>query len=166
MSEHSIIPGPDTARAYRDALGCFGTGVTVVTTLTENGPMAMTANSFTSVSLDPALVLWCPAIASPRHDAFVRAAHYTFHVMAENQQPLATHFAQTGTDFTGIDWQPDATGTPVLSGCLARFSCALKEVHGCGDHSIIIGQVQQATFRAGSGLMFKRGQYGGFAGLD
>lgn len=85
--------------------------------------------------------------------------------MAEDQQPLATHFAQTGTDFTGIDWHPDAAGTPTLPGCLARFACTLTKVHDCGDHSIIIGQVQQATFRAGSGLMFKRGQYGGFAEL-
>lgn len=60
MSEHSITPGPDTARAYHDALGCFGTGVTVVTALTENGPLAMTAKSFTSVSLNPALVLCVP----------------------------------------------------------------------------------------------------------
>ncbi|MFT7595560.1 MAG: flavin reductase (DIM6/NTAB) family NADH-FMN oxidoreductase RutF [Paracoccaceae bacterium] len=166
MSEHTILPGPDTARAYRDALGCFGTGVTVVTTQTATGPLAITANSFASVSLDPALVLWCPAKASPRHDAFITAERYIFHVMSEDQQPLATHFAQTGTDFTGIDWQPDATGTPVLPGCLARFACTRWDVHDGGDHSIIIGQVQQATYRAGSGLMFKRGQYGGFAGLD
>jgi len=166
MSEHSFTPGPDTARAYRDALGCFGTGVTVVTTRTDAGPLAMTANSFTSVSLDPALVLWCLAKASPRHNAFITATHYTFHVMAKNQQPLATHFSQTGTEFAGIAWQPDATGTPILPGCLARFSCALRDVHDGGDHSIIVGQVMQASFRPGAGLMFKRGQYGGFAGLD
>ncbi len=166
MSYLDIIPGPDTARTYRDALGCFGTGVTVVTTQTDDGPLAMTANSFASVSMDPALVLWCPATASPRHGAFVAARRYAIHIMAQDQQSLAIHFARTGTVFTGIDWTPDDHGIPILSGCLARFDCRLKQVHDGGDHSIVVGQVTRAVLRPGMGLMFKRGQYGGFAGLD
>jgi len=167
MPEQTLIPGgPGTARAYREALGCFGTGVSVVTTETGNGPVAITANSFGSVSLDPALVLWCAARASPRHDAFTGAGNYTIHVMAEDQQPLATHFARTGTDFDGVGWEPDSNGTMHLAGCLARFECRQTHVHVAGDHSIIIGDVTRAWYRSGSGLMFKRGQYGGFAGLD
>ena len=166
MPEQTLIPGPDTARAYRDALGCFGTGVSVVTTLTANGPMAITANSFASVSLDPALVLWCAAKASPRHAAFAQAQSYMIHVMAEDQQPLATHFARTGVDFDAVDWQCDEQGTWHLPGCLARFECSRTQDHDAGDHTIIVGQVTRAWFRSGSGLMFKRGQYGGFAGLD
>ncbi len=166
MPELSLIPGPQTVRAYRDALGCFGTGVCVVTTETPDGPLAITANSFASVSLDPALVLWCPARTSPRHDAFVSAETYTIHITSEDQQPLATHFARTGTDFDAVGWEQDADGKMHLTGCLARFECQRTQVHDGGDHSIILGQVTRAWFRSGSGLMFKRGQYGGFAGLD
>jgi len=166
MPEQNLIPGPETVRAYRHALGCFGTGVSVVTTETENGPQAITANSFASVSLTPPLVLWCPAKASPRHAVFATALTYTIHVMSEDQQSLATHFACTGDDFDQIGWQADAHGTMHLTGCLARFECRQAAVHDGGDHSIVVGQVTRAWYRSGMGLMFKRGQYGGFAGLD
>lgn len=165
MPEKTLIPGPETVRALRDALGCFGTGVTVVTTLTDAGPLAITVNSFTSVSLDPALVLWCAAKDSPRHDAFAAARTYTIHIMAADQQPLATHFAHTGTDFEAVGWQEDANGNLCLEGGLARFECRQTQLHDGGDHSIILGQVTRFWFRPGGGLMFKRGQYGGFAGL-
>ena len=75
--EHGFVPGPDTVRAYRDALGCFGTGVTVVTTLSGIGPLSVTANSFASVSLEPPLVLWCLARNSLRHAAFAAARSRT-----------------------------------------------------------------------------------------
>lgn len=166
MPDHSFTPGPDTARAYRDALGCFGTGVAVVTTLTQTGPQAITVNSFASVSMDPALVLWSAAKSSPRHDIFAKARTYTIHIMAQEQQALATHFARSGSDFDAVDWQKDAAGTLHLTGCLARLECRRTQVHDGGDHSIIVGQVTRAHFRPGSGLIFKRGQYGGFAGLD
>lgn len=165
MTEKTIIPGPDTARAYRDALACFGTGVTVVTTMTESGPLAMTANSFASVSLNPPLVLWCPARASLRHDAFAAAERYMIHVMAEDQQNLAAHFAGTGDDFLGVAWDR-SNGLPVLTGCLARFECRRTAVHEAGDHSIVVGEVLSATFHPGKGLMFKHGAYGGFFPLD
>lgn len=166
MPETTIVPGPDTARAYRDALGCFGTGVTVITATTAQGPLAITANSFSSVSLDPPLVLWCAAKGSPRHDGFAAARHYAIHVMGEEQQALAVHFARFGTRFDGIDWAPDGNGVPILTGCLARFDCAATARHDAGDHTIIVGRVLRATHRPGQGLMYKRGQYGGFAGLD
>lgn len=164
--ETSFVPGPGTERAFRDALGCFGTGVTVVTALTGDGPLAMTANSFASVSLDPALVLWCPAVASYRHRPFTEAETYIIHVMAEDQQELALHFARSGGDFARIAWQPGPGGAPILPGCLARFECRRHAVHEAGDHSIIVGRVMRAVHRPGSGLMFKRGQYGGFAGIE
>lgn len=166
MPDTSFVPGPDTTRAYRDALGCFGTGVTVVTTGTDTGPLAITANSFTSVSLDPPLVLWCAAKASPRHAGFAAARHYSIHVMGEEQQALALHFARSGRDFSDADWTPDGNGVPLLAGCLARFDCAATALHDAGDHSIIVGRVLRAMHRPGMGLMYKRGQYGGFAGLD
>lgn len=166
MSEHEFTPGPDTGAAYREALGCFGTGVTVVTTDTPAGPLAMTANSFVSISLDPALVLWCPARASLRHDTFAAAPAYMIHVMAEDQHDIAAHFARSGDDFSPVDWTRNASGLPVLPGCLARFECTLRAVHDGGDHSMILGQVIRVWHRQGQGLMFKRGRYGGFSGLD
>lgn len=165
MSDFSFKPGPGTARALRDALGCFGTGVTVVTTQTAKGPLAMTASSFSSVSLEPPLVLWCPAKASLRHADFVAADHYTIHILAQDQHDLAAHFARTGDDFDAIDWSRDDTGMPHLHGCLARFSCTRQQVYAAGDHSIIVGHVDQASYRPGTGLIFKRGEYGAFIGL-
>lgn len=165
MPDDNLIPGPDTERAFRDALGCFGTGVTVVTTRTATGPLAITANSFASVSIEPPLVLWCPARQSERHDLFTAADRFVIHVMAEDQQATAAHFARTGHDFSGIDWAENADGLPHLAGALARFDCTRSAVHDGGDHSIILGEVHRFWHRAGSGLMFKRGQYGGFAGL-
>lgn len=166
MPDTSFIPGPDTGREFRDALGCYGTGVTVVTTQTADGPCAMTANSFASVSMDPALVLWSPAKTSQRHKTFTQTNRFAIHIMAEDQLSLAIHFARTGDDFTTIAWQPAQDGLPILNNCLARFECTRIAVHDAGDHSIVIGQVTLAAHRPGQGLIFKRGQYGGFAGLD
>lgn len=164
MSDISFTPGPGTARALRDAFGCFGTGVTIVTTQTVNGPLAMTANSFASVSLDPPMVLWCPAKTSLRHAAFTTADRYAIHILAQDQHGLASHFAHTGDDFDAVDWSEDENGQPQLAGCLARFSCRRANVHDAGDHSIVVGHVDQASYRPGPGLIFKRGEYGEFVG--
>ncbi len=170
MPDHSFIPGPGTAHAFRGALGCFGTGVTVVTTMTATGPLGMTANSFTSVSLDPALILWCPALASRRHDDFAAARRFAIHVMARDQQALALRFSRQGDDFSDLDWHAPENGPenapPRLAGCLARFDCIHAATHDGGDHSIILGRVIRVTHRAGQGLLFKRGQYGDFFGRD
>jgi len=166
MSVSSFKPGPETIRAFRDALGCYGTGVTVVTTLHEDQPLGMTVNSFASVSLDPPLVLWCPAKASARHPVFAAAPRYAIHVMGETQQELAVHFSRTGNGFDHVNWHAGQGGVPHLDGCLARFDCVARAVHDGGDHSIVVGEVLHATHRPGLGLMFKRGQYGGFAGLE
>jgi len=163
MTETYFTPGPDTTRAFREALGCYGTGVTVVTASTPKGPMAITVNSFTSVSLDPALVLWCPAKTSARYAEFLSAQHYAIHVMAEDQHDVARGFAIDGLDFSVAGWSPSASGVPLLEGCLARFECTQHAVHDAGDHSIILGQVDAAMHRPGRGLIFKRGQYGDFA---
>ncbi|CUH86152.1 FMN reductase (NADH) NtaB [Phaeobacter sp. CECT 5382] len=162
MPETSFIPGAATARAYRDALGCFATGVTVITTMTENGPLAITVNSFTSVSLDPPLLLWCPARSSLRHDTFVKAAHFSIHVMAEDQLEMALHFARDGEGFDTYDWHLSKAGSPALPGTIVRFDCQHFDSHQAGDHSIILGEVKSVTCHPGKGLIFKRGQYGGF----
>lgn len=166
MLETDFIPGPDSARDFRDALGCYGTGVTVVTTMTEDGPLGMTANSFASVSLDPPLVLWSPAKTSRRHAPFAGAVRFAIHVMAEDQDRLARHFAKQGDIFDGIAWRLSDDGVPILDGCLARFECVTEAVHDGGDHSIIVGRVLRGAHRPGSGLIFKQGQYGGFLGRE
>lgn len=162
MSDTTFVPGPETARAYRDALGAYGTGVGVVTIQTPHGPAAITVNSFTSVSMAPPLVLWCPAKTSLRHDAFMQAERFAFHVMAEDQLPLAQRFARQGDDFDAVDWAPNSDGAPAIAGCLARFDCRRHACHDAGDHTIVIGEVLQVAARPGKGLLFKRGQYGGF----
>ncbi|MBO9446118.1 flavin reductase family protein [Ruegeria sp. R14_0] len=165
MTEKHFTPTPDQSTSFREALGCFGTGVTVITTDSAKGPRAITVNSFTSVSLDPPLVLWCLAKDSNRFDDFNASQHYSIHVMAEDQQDQALRFARDGKDFSHAEWSRDVTGRPQLSGCLARFDCQLHARHDAGDHLILVGQVQHAMYRTGKGLIFKRGQFGGFADL-
>ena len=158
-----FTPGPDTARAFRDALGRFATGVTVVTARDAEGPVGITANSFASVSLDPALVLWSPAKSSSRFGIFAGAAHFAVHVLAEEQRDLAAHFVRHGRDFAATGWTEGPGGAPVLPGCLAHFSCETAAVHDAGDHVIVVGRVLQAGFRDGAPLVFSAGAYGAFA---
>lgn len=159
-----FIPTPDRQRDLRDALSCFGTGVTIVTTQTGDGPLGMTANSFSSVSLDPALVLWCPAVNSRRHDAFVAAERFCIHVLSAHQLPLAQHFAREGSGFDAFEWSVGPLGAPRLSGCLAEFHCHQHATHPAGDHTVVLGSIAdvfQSTSNA-PGLSFARGQFGQF----
>lgn len=165
MTEKTFTPGPEQTLAFREALGCFGTGVTVITTHTETQPVAITVNSFASVSLDPPLVLWCLGKDSNRFDAFSTCQSYSVHVMAQEQHDQALRFAQNGFDFSHADWEKDEGGRPRLPGCLARFDCSLSARHEAGDHLILVGHVEQVMHRPGQGLIFKRGQFGGFADL-
>ncbi|MCC5957063.1 MAG: flavin reductase family protein [Natronohydrobacter sp.] len=160
MSETSFTPDAAHQRAFRDALGRFATGVTVITTRTSDGPLAITANSFSALSLDPALVMWAPGRFSRRFDAFAEAAHFAIHVLAEDQLPLAQHFAANGGDFDLPGVNEGAGGVPLLSGCLARFECLREAVYPGGDHAIVVGRVTQVTTRAGAGLSFFAGHYG------
>jgi flavin reductase (DIM6/NTAB) family NADH-FMN oxidoreductase RutF len=162
----SFRPGPETARAFRDALGCFGTGVTIVTCIDGGRPLAMTANSFASVSLDPPLVLWSPAIASSRHDAFVAARGFSIHILEEGQLPMARAFARDGRDWSSVDWREGETGAPALPGAVARLDCSHHAAHGAGDHTIVLGRVESVARAPGAPLLFVRGAYGGFAERD
>lgn len=158
----SFTPGPRTARAFRDALGRFATGVTVVTCDTEMGPLGITANSFASLSLDPPLVLWSPARASRRFNAFATADRYAIHILSTTQQDLCRRFATEGFDFSGFDWTPSVHDVPLFGNCLARFECVRLAVHDGGDHAIIVGHVTAAEVSDGEPLLFAGGRYGGF----
>lgn len=160
-----FVPGPQTARSFRDALGCFSSGVTVVTTATPDGPVGMTANSFSSVSLDPPLVLWSVAKAPRRYAAFFAAERFAIHVLADDQQQYARNFATAGDAFAEVDWAPNEDGVPILANYLALFDCQTSARYDAGDHTIIVGQVLQASHKSGSGLIFDQGNYGHFAPL-
>lgn len=158
-----FVPGPRTAGLFRTALGSFATGVTVVTCRSEAGPLGMTANSFTSVSLDPPLILWCPARTSSRCAAFTGAERFAIHVLADGQRDLCRRFAADGLSFDGLDWDSDEQGVPRLAGCLARLECRRHAVHDGGDHAIVLGEVTAATLATGHPLVFSGGAYGGFS---
>jgi flavin reductase (DIM6/NTAB) family NADH-FMN oxidoreductase RutF len=159
----SFIPGPDTERRFRNALGRFATGVTVVTALGAKGPVGITANSFAGLSLDPPLVLWSPARASRRFAAFASARHFAIHVLGAEQFALGRHFARDGLDFDLPGVAVNLEGVPVLTESLARFECRRSAVHDGGDHAIVVGEVLRACARAGAPLVFSAGRYGRFA---
>lgn len=157
---------PDDAhrRLYRSALGQFATGVAVITTSTEHGPTGMTVNSFTSVSLDPPLVLWCLADSSQRYDVFSTAQRYAINVLHSGQYDLAMVFAKEGGFFTEDNSFAGTGGVPLLRDALAHFECRLERTVAVGDHSVIIGQVEQLSYRDGDPLIFHGGHFGTFAG--
>ena len=157
-----IIPSPEEERAFGKALGAFATGVAVVTTVSEIGHAGITANSFSSVSLDPALVLWAVAKGSKRHDAFADGGAFTIHIMARDQDSIATGFAHDAQAFEGIDYSENPEGVRVISGCLSAFECQTQAVHDAGDHTIIVGQVLRFSQNDGEALLFSQGKYGRF----
>lgn len=146
-------------RAFRDALGTFVTGVTVITCAGPDGPMGITANSFSSLSLDPPLVLWSPAKSSRRYDTFVNAEEYVIHVAAHDQLDLCTEFAKTAQGPETISWQYTISGSPYLAGCAAQFVCSKHAVFDGGDHSIIVGKVTEFSKSNKSPLIFAAGEY-------
>lgn len=137
-----MTPSPDH-RNFRNALGRFATGVTIITGRDAQGrDIGLTANSFSSVSLDPPLVLWSIAKSSSQFAAFQEAAHFTIHVLAADQADLSARFSKRGSDrFEGLDHPRGAGGAMLLPGCAARFQCKTAQRHECGDHVIMIGEV-------------------------
>ena len=160
--DQSVPTDPANVRRLRDALGGFTTGITVITTHTAQGPAAFTANSFASVSLDPALVLWSAARASARFPIFAAAKTYSIHILAQDQSHLIPRFVRGGAGFDGLDTQLSADGNPVLVGALARFDCHQHSLLDGGDHLIILGRVVQFAHRAAQPLVFSQGKYGQF----
>ena len=149
----------DDPLAFRAALGRFPTGVSIVTAMENGRPIGITANSFASVSLDPALVLWSPAKASNRHDAFVGAQSFCIHVLAKDQLDVCTAFVRSRHGFDGLDHTVGENGAPLIADTLAVFECQQSAVHEAGDHSIIIGRVSRAQYRDGEALIFKDGAF-------
>jgi len=161
-TETRFIPDAANGRAFRDALGCFATGITIVTVQSSDGPMGFTANSFTGLSMDPPLVLWSPAKSSSRFAHYATAQHYAIHVLAHNQTDLIQRFIRGGQGFEGMSYHHNDEGVPLLPGTLARFDCELHATHDGGDHLIVVGRVLRGTKGTGVPLLFTQGQYGGF----
>ena len=152
---------PIDPRAFRRALGSFLTGVTVVATLQGDGsPRGFTANSFTSVSLDPPLVLVCIAKMAASYDVFAAAAHFSVNVLAEHQAPVSALFASKAADkFARAAWQPGPAGSPILDGVAAWFDCHRHQVVDAGDHVILIGKVVGFKERPANPLGYCRGAH-------
>ena len=155
------LAGSDS-RTLRDALGCFATGVTVVTTLDAAGnPIGLTANSFTSVSLDPELLLVCLAKTASSLAAFDLADHFAVNVLHIGQQPVSNRFATKDEDrFAETGWETWSTGAPIIKGSLASFECARHAMHDGGDHVILVGKVDRVRFEPRRDpLLYFRGKY-------
>jgi len=159
-----FVPDESNTRLLRDAFGRFATGVTIVTAASKNGYVAITANSFSSVSLTPPLVLWSPDKNSRRFSYFENAEHYAIHVLAIEQDALCWDVAKDVFALDDRELNLNAEGVPVLEGCLARFECTKKAVYEGGDHAIVLGQVNRAKMREeGDALAFFKGKVGHFA---
>ena len=149
-------------RTLRDALGCFATGVTVVTCVdAERQPAGLTVNSFTSVSLDPPLLLVCLAKRAASAGALITASHFAVNVLQTGQQPASIRFSTRDQDrFGATSWSTGEAGAPILKDSMGVFECERFAVHDGGDHHILIGQVVKATFDAQlDPLLYFRGSY-------
>lgn len=158
MSDHH---GADS-RTLRDALGCFGTGVTVVSTLDRAGePVGLTANSFTSVSLDPELLLVCLNRRASTLQHFEQGEAFAVNVLHIDQLDVARRFAASGEDrFADTEWETWSTGVPILTGSLANFECAKFAEYDGGDHVILVGRVVRVRFDPERDpLLYFRGAY-------
>jgi 3-hydroxy-9,10-secoandrosta-1,3,5(10)-triene-9,17-dione monooxygenase reductase component len=151
----------DVSRKFRQCLGKFATGVTVVTCRDRTGkPCGITANSFSSVSLSPPLILWNIAKVSRSLQAYLNAEFFAINILSREQQAIAHCFARSEGDlFKNSDIRDSVREVPLLNDTLAYFECRTQEVHDCGDHHIIIGEVVDYHQAAGEPLIFYSGEY-------
>lgn len=149
------------SKTFRQCLGRFATGVTVVTCTDSDGnPCGITANSFSSVSLDPPLVLWNIAKVSNSLRAYLNAPRFAINVLADDQRDVSSHFAKSDhTLFDNIEYSISDDGVPILPGTIATFECRTHEIHDCGDHHIIVGEVTGFKASEGNPLLFYGGAY-------
>lgn len=151
---------PSEPRTFRRALGSFPTGVTVITCRTDDGRLVgLTANSFSSVSLDPALVLWSLVASSPSRQAFESSPHFAINVLSDQQGDICSRFAKPVEDkFQGVPWREGLGGLPLIEGAVAQFECQREAVHPGGDHIILLGRVMRYRSSDRSPLVFCNGR--------
>ena len=169
MSSKGLPAGTGTgidAALYRRTCSLFATGITVVTTVDENGhPHGLTINSFSSVSLEPPLVL----VSIDRRNAilghFLTSKWFVVNILAEDQEEISRRFSSVCEDrFQGVEWVRGEFGAPVLGGVLAEMECAVMETFEAGDHAILIGEVRRAAYREGRPLVYFGSGYRGIRG--
>lgn len=152
-------PSADPA-AFRRCLGQFGTGVTVITAASGDDLVGMTANSFSSVSLNPPLILWSTKRTSQSFAAFQAATHFAVNVLSNDQIGLSKHFGRSGGDkFIDVAWTPGIGGAPLLVGTLCSFECRKTAEYPGGDHLIMLGEVQRFARYERGALLFAQGRY-------
>lgn len=147
---------------FRNALGLFATGVTIITTLDGERPLGLTANSFNSVSLDPKLLLWSMAKSSGVLSTYQRAPGYCIHILGLDQLDLSNTFARPSDDrFAEVEWEPSPSlGLPLIKNCIAYFECESEHQYEGGDHIIFVGKVvSYGTGPERSVLGFHKGKY-------
>ena len=150
---------------FRRVLGHFTTGVSIVTTRAENGqPRGLTVNAFSSVSLEPTLVMVCVEKVSDSHGCIHASGFYAVNVLAENGEALSRRFATWGVEdkFQGVAYTEAKSGAPVLEAALAWVDCRVVESLSVGDHTVFVGEVLDADAREGRPLVYYRGGYGRF----
>jgi len=162
-----MIPREIDSRAFRDALGVFATGVTVVTTRMPDGTCAgLTVSSFNSVSLNPPLIVWSLSLESPNLKAFLDCEYYAVNVLAADQVELSRRFALPMIDkFAGLEFEQGIGGVPLLRDCCGRFECRNALRHDGGDHLIFIGLVERFAWEDRPPLLFQGGRYRALADL-
>ena len=150
-----------TPEEFRSACGRFATGVAVATVLDVDGvPHGLTVSSFTSVSLEPPLVLICLGHAVTMIDAFRASKYFGINVLKQEQQDLSERFARKGFDrFDGLAWERGETGAPLIPGSLAAMECAVERRVAAGDHDILVGRLVRAAVEAGNPLIHFASEY-------
>ena len=161
-AEPDVPPQVIDPRVMRDVLGHFASGVTVVTATTADGPIGFTCQSFSSLSLDPALVAFAPSRTSTTWPRLRDAGRFCVNVLAADQQDLSQAFARSGTDkYAGVAWTPSPHGSPRLDGVVAWIDSDLWAEYDGGDHTIVVARVLDlGADPARSPLVFHRGGYG------
>ncbi len=154
-----------TPTEFRTALRNFAAGVTVVTTRDGDGrPSGLTASAFTSVSLDPPLVLVCVDHAATAHPAFRAHGWFAVNVLRQEQEGISRRFAASGGDkFDGVPCHEGETGLPLIDGALATLECRVVETYEAGDHTIFVGAVEAASVSGGRPLVYFHGGYHGLS---
>jgi flavin reductase (DIM6/NTAB) family NADH-FMN oxidoreductase RutF len=155
---------PIDPRDFRNALGTFATGVTIITAAgADDKPYGLTCNSFASVSLNPPLVLWSLVLYSSSLSVFQNAGHFAVNVLGASQQALANKFAKSSEDkFADVEWTPGVGNAPLLKDSVANFQCRAVNRYYGGDHVIFLGAVEAYAYNRDEPLLFARGGYGRF----
>jgi flavin reductase (DIM6/NTAB) family NADH-FMN oxidoreductase RutF len=164
----AAVTGGISPNDFRQTLGCFATGIVIVTSLDADGnPVGMTVDSFNSVSMEPPLVLWSLNLNAPSLPAFRAHSSFIVHVLSDQQLDLCKKFAKSGTDkFAGVDWQPGLDGSPLLRDTVATIQCTAYRQYEGGDHEIHLGQVMASSVSDRKPLIYNRGEFGKFGELN